>query len=457
MRRLFNLACLVLGLVSLIPSAAKAVPSYARQTGLSCTACHQGYLALNSYGRQFKVSGYTASSDETWLPPLAVYLQPSYTFTNKGQPGGAAPHFGDNNNFAFTQVSVFYAGRLLGPYADKVFDAPIADFFNKFGTYIQTTFDGVARTYAWDNSEIRYADLGKLFGQRVDYGFYLNNNPTLEDPYNTLPAWRYPFSSSGLAPTPGAATLIEGGLSQEVLGLGGYALVAKTFYFDFAAYHTVSHDFQRAMGIDPTGEPLVSEIAPFWRFAYNKTVSNQSFEAGFFGMYADTYPGRVKAKGFDHTLDLGVDSQYQTSIGKHDILGAASLIYEYDRFGASQALGNTTNSHDHLFSGNIALDYLYDKTYGGDVSYFISDGSRDAALYADGVNGSPLSDGVILEVKWLPFNKGGGPSFWPRSNVKLSAQYTIYNRFNGSRRNYDGSGRSASDNNTLYLEAWIAF
>jgi hypothetical protein len=33
----------------------------------------------------------------------------------------------------------------------------------------------------------------------------------------------------------------------------------------------------------------------------------------------------------------------------------------------------------------------------------------------------------------------------------------IYDRFNGSRRNFDGAGRNARDNNTLYLEAWFAF
>lgn len=448
---------LLAALTLLLPRLAEAVPSYARQTGLSCTACHQGYLALNSYGRQFKLSGYTASSGESMLPPFAVYVQPSFTFTNKGQPGGAAPRFGNNNNVAVSQASLFYAGRLFGPYLDKLGDGPVETFLNKFGTYIQTTFDGVARTYSWDNAEIRYADLATVFGQRLDYGFYVNNNPTLEDPYNTLPSWRYPFSGSGLARTPSAATLIEGGLSQEVLGLGGYVMIAKNFYFDFAAYHTISHDFQRAMGVDPTGEPQVSQVAPFWRFAYQKTIKQQFFEVGTFGMYADTYPGRVRTNGFDHTLDIGVDAMYQTSLGKSDFFATGSLIYEHANYSASQALGNSTNRDDHLFSTNVALDYLYDKTYGFDVSYFVADGNHDAALYADGANGSPLSDGTTLEVKWLPFNKGGGPSFWPKSNVKFSAQYTIYDHFNGSRRNYDGGGRSASDNNTLYLEAWVAF
>ena len=288
--RVVSAVMLLFALLTSMPRPVEAVPSYARQTGLSCIACHQGYLALNSYGRDFKMSGYTASSGETILPPLAVYLQPSLTITDKGQPGGAGPHFGPNNNFAFTQVSLFYAGRLFGPYLDKVGDGPVETFLNKFGCYIQTTFDGVARRYSWDNSEIRYADLAQVLGHRLDYGFFVNNNPTLEDPYNTLPAWRYPFSSSGLAPTPGAATLIEGGLSQEVLGLGAYVLIDKHFYFDFAGYHTVSHQFQRTVGIAPDGEPLVSEVAPSWRFAYQNTIGKNFFEVGFFGLHADVYP-----------------------------------------------------------------------------------------------------------------------------------------------------------------------
>jgi hypothetical protein len=36
-------------------------------------------------------------------------------------------------------------------------------------------------------------------------------------------------------------------------------------------------------------------------------------------------------------------------------------------------------------------------------------------------------------------------------------QYTGYRKFNGVRRNYDGFGRDATDNNTLYLLAWLMF
>lgn len=445
--------------VAFMPRIAEAVPSYARQTGLQCTACHEGYLILNNYGRQFKLSGFTSSSDDaTDLPPLAAYLQPSFTQTQKGQPGGAAPHFAGNSNFALTQASLFYAGRLFGPYPDKLFgDGPVAQFLDKFGTYFQATYDGVGRTLSWDNCDLRYADMATIFGQRLDYGLYANNNPTEQDMFNTVPAWRFPYSSSGLAPTPSAATLIEGGLSQQVVGIGAYALVSKSFYFDFALYHTLSTNFQRAMGVDPTDEADVSGVAPYWRLAYTKSTGHHSFEAGLFGLDANVYPGRDKSAGQDNLFDLGFDTQYQYSSGKNEFLTTASLIYERERWSASQKLGNATNRADHLFSTNVAVDYLYDKTYGANIAYFISDGSHDPGLYSDGANGSPLSSGVTFELNYLPFNKGGGPAFWPKSNVKFSIQYTVYTRFNGARYNYDGAGRNAKDNNTLYLEAWIAF
>ena len=120
-------------------------------------------------------------------------------------------------------------------------------------------------------------------------------------------------------------------------------------------------------------------------------------------------------------------------------------------------LGNASNSSDHLWSTRATVDYLYDKTYGFAAGYFIVDGSHDRLLYSESATSSPLSDGVVLQLNYIPFNKAGGPSFWPRSNVKLSLQYVIYNRFNGAGQNFDGTGRNARDNDTLYLEAWFAF
>ena len=42
-------------------------------------------------------------------------------------------------------------------------------------------------------------------------------------------------------------------------------------------------------------------------------------------------------------------------------------------------------------------------------------------------------------------------------NMRLFLQYVAYDRFDGSKYNYDGSGRNASDNNSLYAGVWLIF
>jgi hypothetical protein len=88
---------------------------------------------------------------------------------------------------------------------------------------------------------------------------------------------------------------------------------------------------------------------------------------------------------------------------------------------------------------------------GGSIAYFSTTGKTGNLLYSpDSVGGSrtgsPNSNGFILEADYLPWEK-----------TKISLQYTIYNKFNGAHSNYDGFGRNASDNNTLYALVWLMF
>jgi hypothetical protein len=140
---------LLLAAVLMSPSTARALPSFARQLNMQCFDCHTEFPVLNQFGRQFKLTGYTLGSDpsQTNLPPIAFMLQPSFTNTQASQPGGAAPGFGNNNNFAVTQFSAFYAGRLFGPYADALFGKDGGAIANKFGVFSQTTYDGIGK--AW--------------------------------------------------------------------------------------------------------------------------------------------------------------------------------------------------------------------------------------------------------------------------------------------------------------------
>jgi hypothetical protein len=79
------------------------------------------------------------------------------------------------------------------------------------------------------------------------------------------------------------------------------------------------------------------------------------------------------------------------------------------------------------------------------------DGTTDQTLYGAGAvsgssSGNPFSNGLTAEVSYTPW-----------VNTKFVAQYTAYFNFNGASTNYDGAGRDASANNTLYLLAWLAY
>jgi hypothetical protein len=453
-----SLAALLVAALAFGPTPARALPSFARQLNMQCISCHTSFPMLNQFGRTFKLTGYTESADEAGqLPPLAAMLLPSYTHTSAPQAGGAAPGFGENNNTALTQASIFYAGRLFGPYAKSLFGSEGATVANKFGIFAQVTYDGIGKAWSWDNMELRYADKGEIGGDDVIFGSYLNNNPTLQDPWNSTPAFGFPFTGSGLAASPAASTLIDGGLSQQVAGLGVYALLKDRFYIDLGGYHTLPAHFQKAMGVDPAGEAQVSGLAPYWRFAYERPIGEGRWELGTFGMSAGVYPGRDSSEGTDRINDYGFDTQYQLATAHGDLALMATWIHEQQRWNASSALGNTEKTVDSLDSFKLTASYLHDKTYGLTVQYFSITGSTDATLYAESASGSPNSDGFIIQADYLPLNKGVGPAFWPRSNVKFSLQYVAYNRFNGGKNDYDGAGAKASDNNTLYLEAWIAF
>lgn len=436
-----SLASLVVILSSLPLTSVQALPSFARQTGEQCTACHTNFLQLTPFGRDFKLGGYVMSSGQSVLPHIAGMVQPSFTNTGKNQPGGAAPHFGENNNLALTQASIFYGGIVVPKYV---------------GAFAQFTYDGVGDVFGWDNLDIRFAHATTIAGQDITFGVTANNSPSVSDLWNTTPVWGFPFSGSGLAPTPAAGTLVEGGLGGQVLGIGGYAMINDTVYLELDGYKTLSRKTQTFFGVNPTGENQISGISPYWRVAVQHNWDSNALEVGTFGLSSALYPGRDKSAGTDRLTDVGVDAQYQFLGNRDDITLLATWIAEYQHLNASMPLGLSSNVNNMLYSFKASAQYMYDKTYAFTVQYFRISGDSDPALYGT-LTGSPNSDGFLLQLDWMPFNKNGGPAFWPMSNVKFSLLYTIYTEFDGGTHNFDGAGRNASDNNTLYLQAWFVF
>src|SRR3989337_1962387 len=67
-------AALVLGLLTLIPSASGATPQFARSYRVDCSHCHSAPPRLNERGLRFVAAGYRIDGDERSATiPLAIW------------------------------------------------------------------------------------------------------------------------------------------------------------------------------------------------------------------------------------------------------------------------------------------------------------------------------------------------------------------------------------------------
>jgi hypothetical protein len=438
---------LILGIVGVILffsiQEVKAIPSFERQTGFSCFTCHTVYPELTPVGRQFKLGGYTMSKSNKLFefpPPLAGFAQLSFTHVNSKLPSeyledewsNRITSSGNNVLNIPQEASIFYGGKVIG----------------KMGAFIQGTFDGIENTFLLDMTDVRYANSTTINGKNLIYGIMLNNSPTVQDVYNSTPLWSFPSESSDVAPSPAAGTIIDGSLDQQVGGIGLYAFWNDLLYLEATLYHTTKDSIFHPLGAGTHTDMVVDDLAPYWRIALQKQWGEHGVSVGTYGIVAKIFPDGKDSGPSDKFTDIALDAQYQYLTEKHKITAQTTWIHEKQDWEASYDLGNTENKSDSLDTFKINFNYLYTSRLGhigGTVAYFSTTGDSDTILYSPGEidgsrNSSPDSDGFIIEANYLPVDK-----------IKLTMQYIIYNKFNGSHTNYDGSGRDASDNNTLYF------
>jgi len=444
--------------VVLGPKPVSALPSFARQTGQPCSTCHSAFPQLTPFGRRFKLEGYTAGGtrcgpnapgDAEFQIPIAAMTVPSFTHLKKGiDPADTPKGFNTNDNTFVQETSLFYGGQI----------------YCNLGAFVQGTYERPGSSYFLDNTDIRYASKAKLGGGTdLVYGVTANNNPTVQDPWNTTPAWSFPFvaASDELAPTPSAGTMIEGAFAGRVAGSGVYLFANDKLYLEGAAYGTFDTKTLETLGLDPTDPASRFDgLAPYWRAAYEHYWGNYSLMFGTFGMFANVAPIGNQSAPTDKIADVGGDTQFQYIGGVHGLTARLTYIFEHEKLDGSQALGLASNSSDRLQSLKISGSYVYNGVVSFTAGYFNVWGNADPLLYGDSLSptnlGSPNSNGWVFDVAWLPWSNRG-PSIYPWFNMRLGASFTLYNQFNGASSNYNGAFRSASDNNTTFLYAWMAF
>src|SRR6202035_749366 len=136
-------------------------------------------------------------------------------------------------------------------------------------------------------------------------GVSINNNPTVQDLWNSTPAWGFPFISSALVPKPSAAPVIAGGLSQLVLGTTAYVMLKDHFYFEVGAYRGLSDRWLSNVGFTATDSPHPDGLAPYWRAAWQGDKGPHYYSVGTFGFNTKLHPN-PSASDSDDFKDLGV-------------------------------------------------------------------------------------------------------------------------------------------------------
>lgn len=370
--------------------------------------------------------------------PVAAMVVTSFTHSG-GDQVPPPDHLGRNNNLVLDQTSFFLAGGIG----------------SHFGGFVQTTYDGVTRHVSWDNMDLRAVAESQLFGQDATFGLSFNNNPTVQDPWNTLKAWSFPFTDTAVSPTPTAAPLIDGALTQNVFGLTAYSWIAHKFYVEAGAYLGPSAAFLRAFGVDPNDPGSIHGAAPYGRTAFQTDMGGGTFEFGASALKAALFPGRDRSSGLtDHYTDLGLDASWQRTLKSGDLI-TANFRYEHERANlrASCVLELIGNSRDpgcaryrlNEWRGAMRYTGLHDRL-GLTLSPFSITGSRNVSLFE---SGSPSSNGLMGQVDYTFWPDGHSP-FGSLFNIRVGAQYTAYRKF-------DGRPSNGPNKNALRLFAWIAY
>ena len=460
-----TLACLAVAIGALVGGArpAAALPAYARQTGQPCATCHTAFPELTPFGRRFKIGGYTLQGGSWQGPPIAAFYQTGLTHTQAPQDVPPAPGLHTNNNLTSQQVSGFIAGRL----------------YDNLGSFIQITGDPVHGTVFLDSSDLRYADSVRLFQQETILGLDVNNSPTIEDPWNTTPAWGWPQISSTIAPAfAPPLTHIENAYATKVGGAGAYVFWNDMLYADVTAYKGLPVPALQALNVGNSTTNALTNVAPYWRLAFEPHWGSHYLMVGTFGMYGQIVPGRQYGFGTDDFLDVALDSQYQYDGDPWSLTVKLTDIMEWQRLNATFALNGASNLHNTLNSFKANASFVWDHTYSLGFGYFNVSGSRDCNLYGSGFNpicsptsigalsnsfvSSPNGDGFILDLAYIPFSLGApGPDDYKTWNARIGLQFTGYLQLFGGGRNFDGSflggTHNASGNNSVFAYAWLAF
>ena len=434
MKRYFTSLLSLLAVVSvlLLPGTAEAVPAFARQTGQNCVACHAGgqFPELTPYGRIFKLTGYTIGERTLPLSMMGVLS------ANKVKVNDPAAGKTQDGALVFSTGSLFIAGKItdnIGGFAQITYDNYNTD--DPSGAKPDNGWFGHSHS---DNVEIRYTD--RFINDKSDLivGLSLHNNPTVQDVFNSAPAWGYGVVPGSTGAGSGTMTKLEDGLGQQVAGVGAYAYWNRTVYAELSGYKTGNGVFS-FMTQGNGGQVYLKGTNPYLRLALTKEWGAHNAMIGLTHLDVRQYQADITSPT-DHFRDTGIDAQYQYILDPYTVTATVTRIHETIDPGSAGLLSDTVNAL------KAKASFVYQAKYGATLSYFDYSNTGNNSTAITPVDMQHGSRGWTPEIFWTPVQY-----------VRLGLQYTAFNRVNGLSSNTDGAGRNAKDDNTLFFYVWGAY
>ncbi len=360
----FNSLCPELPKEVILPSEANALPSFARQTGFTCSTCHTIPPRLNKYGMFFKMRGYTEGQALANLPagdnytitkfnPISVRVL-SYPYSKKK---------GEDKEVIFPdEFMIAFAGRIT----------------ENVGAVLEPIYE--AEEEEWDVEYARIAVVkdfnGLLLGVMGGW-----TSPTGTDPFISLDYHGRRLTRQKATPHD---ALTNSGL-QDIFdfnnrGVSLYAYYANMLYVNLGAYTGTSRLENEDAGIE---EELINKkgadpIDIYGRVALTPPTGVADINVGAF-----LYSGKDKLQAPDGT-PLTIDS----------------TTYEKNK------------------ATRIGLDL-------GVQKYFANGFMAELlALFLSGKDKLGTSGGTTQEVKHSGFNLSG--TFYWKNRVGVSLVYGQY-------------------------------
>jgi hypothetical protein len=286
-------------MLTVMVSNAYAIPAFARQMGVSCSACHSanGYDTLNRFGRDFKASGYTMVGSEKTIGDGKFMSLPSTL--NMSVVAGTTIDSGTGStgtSVATNNFGVFLGGRIN----------------NNVGVFVEVGYDEGSSTQA---------DHFSLANLAVPITYKMGDNT-----YGVVP-----YSTDGHTAT--ASEFYDNGGTGAISHVGArdaYGAKGLSFYVYNQNYFVNYVPWSNG---NKSGSEV--KLANYLRVAYTPQIGNWDLEIGAQYMTGNTNDtdgnGFIISNTTKKTDAYVIDAQALGTLGKFPVdLGMSYARAKYD-------------------------------------------------------------------------------------------------------------------------------